>query len=143
MEILTDIADNDVQKHNPRVKPGHYNVAPAGWREISVAEFSRSRFWTYGFDFFETRFILRDENQVPLNHSISVFLFHMFDGTGVGMSHDWMNNKIHYYAFGCDHRFSELSYNEAKKQGIEHYGHAWHIWKCDICGHTESHDSSD
>jgi hypothetical protein len=121
-----------------------FNVAPEGWREISVEEFARSHFFIYSFDKYEYRQIRRladgSEIEGPM---LAVGLFHMHDNTGYGIRNDWWEEKVFYYKFGCEHEYKGLSQEECRKRGIAHFGRCYHVSECGVCGYVLSVDSSD
>jgi len=44
----------------------------------------------------------------------------------------------------CLHTMKELSYEEARKRGINHYGRCYHVYECTKgCGTIRGYDSSD
>ena len=126
----------------------HPNDFPKEWREISSEEFSKSIFFTYTPSFIEYRQMYDStQPQVPM---LSARLFHFHDGTGVAISADYCHpstrhweEKIHYYKFGCDHKYKELSKSESQGRDIPHYGMCWHVYECSTCGNLMSTDSSD
>jgi hypothetical protein len=42
----------------------------------------------------------------------------------------------------CLHKMKELSQDECRKRGIQHWGMCWHVYECVYCGTTKSYDSS-
>lgn len=106
-------------------KYGEFNDAPPGWHEISEKKFSQSMFFIYSPEKIEYRQIQTKDKMI----SAHLFFFH--DGTGVAMESDSWKGKIYYYAFGCDHEYSETT-----------IGNCLHKIKCSKCGHEEIVDSS-
>jgi hypothetical protein len=124
----------------------HSNAFPEGWREIPVGEFARSNFFTYSSTFIEYRQMYGKLPNGTICHNSGMTaakLFHYNDGTGIAMSNDFWGEEIHYYKFGCDHKYNELGMNEAKERGFQHHGMCWHVYECATCGHVMSTDSSD
>lgn len=118
--------------------PGHYNKAPAGWREITEGEFAQSSFFTYGFTGIEHRQILNwPEPKAPM---LSAQMYHMHDGTGFAMVNDYWGKKLRYFAFGCVHEWGgELTEAEKAVQVFN----CTTKYKCKKCGYFQQVDSSD
>ena len=112
----------------------HPNDFPAGWRKVTAEEFSRSTFFTYSPTHTEYRQMQNDDH-AP---SVHARLFHFSDGTGVAMSSDFWAKEVHYYKFGCDHKYDELSREESERRGIRHHGMCWHVYECSECQHIMS-----
>ena len=123
----------------------HANSLPEGWREITSEEFSQSVFFTHLPEFVEYRqmYAADDSGKAFVGSMIEARLFHFWDGTGVAMRADYWKKEIHYYKFGCEHKYNELDKDESEKRGYSHYGMCWHVYECATCGHTMSQDSSD
>lgn len=123
-----------------------YNDYPLGWKEITEKEFAQSKFWVYRSTMVESRQMY---HKTPEGHNDVVkgftgaVLYWFHDKTGVAMSHDYWGGKIHYYVFGCDHKYTELSQDECGKRGIYHAGRCYHVSECKVCGTISAHDSSD
>lgn len=120
----------------------HSNSLPPLFREISIEEFAKSDFFTYGFKYIDHKQATRDYEDNDLPAMLAVQLFYMGDGTGYGISSDFWGGKITYYAFGCKHQYKEISAVEAKKLGIDHWGMFCHVYKCAECGAIHVTDSS-
>jgi hypothetical protein len=119
----------------------HPNDLPVGWRKVSAEEFSRSVFFTYSPTHVEYRQMYdKAQANTPM---LSAKLFHFWDGTGIAMSSDYWAKEVHYYKFGCDHKYNELSRKESERRGIGHHGMCWHVYECSKCQHIMSTDSSD
>lgn len=132
---------------------GTYNVAPEGWREVTEAEFGRTRFFDYEPICREHRQLLRDQDGEPLDYRdlpnarvprmIDAPLFWFSDETGVAIWFDSAAQRVRYFAFGCRHDFVELGGKECWQRGVSHFGMCYHVYECSKCGHIEAHDSSD
>lgn len=113
-----------------------YNDFPLGWREITEEEFSKSKFWIYGPVMFETRQMYHKGTRVT-----DARLYWLHDKTGFAMSNN--SNKVQYYVFGCDHKYTELSQEECSKRNIYHAGKCYHVSECKLCKTINSYDSGD
>ena len=126
------------------------NTAPEGFREVTEHEFSK----VFGHNAIkgkqEYKQLLADSDGNKFPQMLPVYLFEFYDGTGVGIesvsSYSWQNKKqeysIRYYAFGCDHKYTELSQATCRERGISHYGMFCHVYECETCGRIEQVDSS-
>ena len=133
----------DHPSHDPKVNAaieahkeqyGGYNDAPPGWREIDEAAFVKGHFFTYNPEKLEYRQLRQGDRPM-----LSVRLYFFHDGTGVGMSGD--GGELRFFAFGCQHKYRELSVKEAREHGFQM--HAFdHAYTCEKCGHTHVVDSS-
>lgn len=119
-----------------------YNQAPHGWRELTEAEFAQSAFFRYRPESFEMRQLHVNDKHGNM-HVLMAQLFWFSDNTGVAMSHDYWAGKVNYYAFGCDHKFNELSSNECRARKLYHGGRCYHVYECEKCKAINSVDSSD
>ena len=132
---------------------GGYNDFPPGWRQISEEEFAKSAFFTYSPQFADSRQmnnppeLMRVQNPEQRPHarpvSVSATLHFMHDGTGFALVRDSWAGKVAFFAFGCDHKYVELSQAECRKRDISHMGRCWHVNECTECGHIHAYDSSD
>jgi hypothetical protein len=136
MQELTYVEDDNERANKTRKLTGGFNSFPPGWRGLTEEEFSRSSFFHYYPIFTEYRQMLGEKR---------VVCAHLFHGPspGEGVAIRSEGGKIHYYAFGCDHKWTELTSAQAGKEGITHFGMCDHIYKCEVCGATKAHDSSD
>lgn len=111
-----------------------YNKVPDGWREITEEQFAQGQFFTYEAEAVEFRQFhpspIKDEKGHPL---LDARLWHYWDGTGIGMMHDFWAGKVRFFAFGCDHDFEH----------IRNEGRCLNRYKCKKCGHENLIDSSD
>jgi hypothetical protein len=121
----------------------HPNHAPRGWREITEKEFAQSLFFSHTPDKIDHRQILYVNGKEVTGPMIAAFLYYFYDGTGIAVSSDFWNGKVHYYHFGCSHKYTELGYDTCQKRGFYHAGNCWHVSECSKCGFIESHDTSD
>jgi hypothetical protein len=124
--------------------PGKYNSEPPNFKKITEKEFvQNTKFFSFDPIKIEHRYILRNSDN-KLKNSIDIKLYLYYDGTGVGISSDYSEGKIHYYKFSiCEHSFRELSIKECNERKIAHWGRCFHVYECEKCGFIESHDSSD
>jgi hypothetical protein len=120
-----------------------FNHAPEGWREITEKEFAQSLFFSYAPDKTDHRQIFYINGKPIDGPCISAFLYYFYDGTGVALSNDFWGGKVHYYHFGCEHNYVEISVQECQKRGIFHAGNCYHVSECSKCGRIDSVDSSD
>ena len=125
-----------------------YNDPPIGLRRISEKEFAQSKFFSQVPTHREYRQIFVDDNlQKPekrnLSKMVSIYLYWFADKTGIAMHSDYLKGKIEYFAFGCEHKYHELSQEEANGRGIKHWGMCYHIEECEKCKHINAYDSSD
>ena len=51
-------------------------------------------------------------------------------------------DETSYYLVGCDHKWVELSQQESREIGIDHYGMFCHVYRCPKCGSIDVTDSS-
>jgi len=47
-----------------------------------------------------------------------------------------------WHTLACEHDFEEISGDEARKLGVQHFGMCWHVTRCKKCGEISSYDSS-
>lgn len=125
-------------KHTDEPSPDGtgYNDFPKEWREITEKEFAQSMFFHHSPEHYESRTILR-KNDKPL----SAKLFWFYDGTGIGICNDFWGGRVSYYAFGCEHDYSELSVKTCQERGILHMGSCYHVQECSKCKHINAFDS--
>ena len=136
----------------------HPNAFPLGWREITPNEFARSQFMTYSSDFEDYRQMLPEKGEkrkefLTYDHYRKTYLpqamtarcYFYADGTGLAISTFYWNKTrpIRYFAFGCNHYYEELSYDESRDRGLYHAGNCYHVNECKKCKHINSYDSSD
>lgn len=139
--------------HDPKVNAeleqhekdfGGYNDNPPGWRQITEKEFVQGHFFRSSPAKVEFRQLrdpgVKSERGTALRDA-RLFFFH--DGTGVAMMEDFWAGKIHYFAFGCDHKYREVYGEEAANLGLRPTGRCDHALHCDKCGHGMVVDSSD
>jgi len=131
---------------------GDFNDFPPFFREITEDEFARSIFFSYTPEALESRQMCRPSGVFPDGRSVHATLYFYHDQTGVaiervqgpfiklGVHSPW---TVRYYAFGCNHKYTEMSAKDARAAGHTHFGRCWHVWKCDVCGHVKAMDSSD
>ena len=125
---------------------GGYNDPPPNWKRITEEQFAKSDYFTYGFVRSEYRQFVnpeKDELDSKYQGMISVQLLYMHAGHGYAIHNDWMNDRICYYRFGCEHKYVGLDQQECRRRNIPHYGRCYHVSECSICGHIYSCDSSD
>lgn len=120
-----------------------FNKTPEHWREISEKEFVKGKFFQYNPSKIEFR-QLRDcgvkaESGSPL---VNARLYHFWDGTGVAMMDDHWAGKIRFFAFGCDHKYQEVSGQTARDLGFRFTGNCEHAYVCEKCGHRKMVDTS-
>ena len=125
------------------------NDLPKWFRKISEHEFAHSKFFTYNPVSIEYRQVrvksiddLTVTNKEPYR-TLNITMFWFFDGTGVALCSNYWLKKVEYFAFGCKHKYRELSQKECKEKNIPHYGNCYHVSECSECGHIFSVDSSD
>lgn len=124
-----------------------YHDPPIGLRRITEADFTQSNFFMYYPVSIEWRQIfVNSKDDLTANRNgkmIDMQMYWFHDGTGIAIHNDYWGKKVEYFAFGCDHKYLELSQEECRKRGITHHGHCYHVQECDKCHHIESYDSSD
>jgi len=141
-----------IEKMWKKPEAGSFNVAPAGWREISQDKFA-ALFFAYSPDHEEYRQIHRTiDGQSCLidNIFLTTRLYWYRDGTGLAMVNVYSKqtgykHQIRYFAFGCDHQYAERSAAELRERGIHIImtGRCIHHYECEKCGHVHTVDSSD
>lgn len=125
---------------------GGFNDMPKPFKEISVNRYIHKRS-QYTPKLFESRYVCNGENPIG---RVNIEFFDCF-GLATKLPDKWtlINNEIvytepiRYFLLGCDHKLKEIGYQDCKKRGIYHSGRCFHVYECEICGHIESHDSSD
>jgi hypothetical protein len=146
--LLTMVAnedENDNIEVPDFIKAMHTNGSndpPIGIRQIHEGEFAQSHFFIYSpiAQGFAQVFIT--ESDRAARKLTSLKLFYMHDGTGYAMSSSYWNEKVYYYKFGCQHKFTELNVEECRRRGITHFGNCYHVTECSICGYIDECDSS-
>jgi hypothetical protein len=125
---------------------GGFNAAPPGWLEISEAEVATGSHLIrcYMPRHIEYRQITGqthpDGRPAPV---LQVTLYFAHDGTGVAMSFDYHGKRVRWFAFGCEHAWRTVGYDECRTRGIYHAGRCWNVSECTKCGHVNAVDSSD
>lgn len=117
-----------------------YNDAPIGLRKISEKEFAQSAFFTECPTHKQHKQITRGHGQKTML-ALQIYWFH--DKTGIGISRNYWEGKVTYWACGCDHDYKELHHQECARRRIHHYGNCFHVCECSKCKHVMSYDSGD
>lgn len=122
---------NLVFDHNYKAPDGTVDgMLPNDWREISEREFAQGQFRIFG-------------RVKGIENRFNATLFWFYDGTGVAITTEYWQGRVKYYAFGCDHKYVELTPEESKLRGIEHFGRCYHVDECSTCKKISTRDSSD
>jgi len=50
---------------------------------------------------------------------------------------------LRYFYIGCDHKWKELSTEQARALDVPHYGACYHVYMCSECSRITAQDSSD
>lgn len=100
----------------------HCDALPAGWTEITPAEFARSIFFQYSPK--ATAWSRTAEGDARM--------FFMHNDTGFALIGDYHGQSIRIFKFGCQHDFD----------GVE-VGRCLTRYTCKKCGFVETVDSSD
>jgi hypothetical protein len=132
---------------------GNFNDPLPNMVEITIQEFAQSGFFTWCITAQEFRQV--DPNRInkstlstlssPITTMLSLRIFYTNGPmeSGFALSNDYWDKKIRYFKFAkCFHVYEELSVEEAKKAGVEHFGMCYHVCKCKNCGMIHSYDSS-
>jgi len=94
-----DMSEQQVIEHQKRT--GGYNAFPPKWREISEAEFAKSRHFTFHPVLVEFRqMIKRDERGSMYGVAVSATLHWQNNGTGFAIVNDPWAGKVKFYTFG-------------------------------------------
>jgi len=131
--------------HGEKPDPRWANDLPVHWREIDVATFAKSKFFTYSPDYWEFRQAAIDG---PSGYMASIRIFWFFDGTCYGIVGEHYNEKVRYFAGGCEHKYIEFrsSVDLAKAypqySGKGNFGMHDHTYVCEKCQHFMVTDSS-
>jgi len=124
-----------------------FNRAPKGFEEITQEEFAKSKFFYYSHIASEYKQITENFDGTPIgtgNIAIPIKLFWFFDGTGVGISNNWLEWTLKFFRFGCCHKYEEYSKEIAVKRNLPYSGgRCMHNMVCTKCGHIYQYDSSD
>lgn len=144
--IKLDFARDDVTLEEIEKEFGitHYNYPPTNFREISEKEFAQSHFHIYtpiAISFAQIYLNPNPNRQRDAVHSVKYFFMH--DMTGYAIGADYWDGKVHYYKFGCDHDYRQVSQEECRDRDIVHFGRCYHVSECKKCGFLEAIDSSD
>ena len=123
-----------------RPDPGNYNAPPVGMKEISEKEFAQSSFFVYSFVATEYRQVLINKKYMD----IKIFWMNIEpdQADGFAVHNDYWGGKVTYYRVGCEHKYKEMSQDDARKEGHQHFGMCYHVSKCTKCGKVISYDSS-
>jgi hypothetical protein len=70
-------------------------------------------------------------------------LFLMYDKTGYAITRDYWAGKLRYFKFGCEHKYRNISLEEAIDRNLPRPARCLHIGECEKCNHILSTDSSD
>lgn len=126
----------------PKLWDQSINKVPKGFREITQEEFAKSSFFRDKLRYTAQKQITDwTDPKTGKTPRVHVRLFYMWNDIGYGIQ--TCNGSVRYYAFGCDHSYSELTYETCREEGIPHYGRCWHVQRCTKCGHVSSYDSGD
>jgi len=135
----------EIQDHQKEF--GDFNQAPPGFREITESEFNKGGFFTWCKEKVEFRQIVPESIPAgalltPTKYILAVTLFYMNHGSHYGMARG--EEGVRYFTFAkCHHDYQEISQEEARKAGVEHFGNCYHVCQCVNCGHISAYDSSD
>jgi hypothetical protein len=83
-----------------------------------------------------------DRNGLPKVSIITCTLFYWDDFCILVENHYWEKMTDYWKIAPCHHDFEELSVEEARKNGIPHFGNCYHVMRCKKCTKLESYDSS-
>jgi len=114
---------------------------PNGWREIDESTYYHRLLTTSAEATLFMQFY-KDQNGADLPQGIDVHAYLFRDATGVAWQHLYWEERTRYFAFGCLHKYKELTVEECKARDIRHHGACWHVYECTECGHIKAEDSS-
>ena len=118
-----------------------YNQIPDNMVELTEAQWAQSDYFSYDPESVETRqFTISDVSGKNVFHTFR--LYHMHDGHGYAITHEYWQGRVRVFRFGCQHEWHELCENECEKRNINHFGNCWHVEECVKCNHVRSFDSS-
>ena len=109
----------------------NFNSFPPNWKQITVEQFAKSKFFVYSPKYIEHRQMFRGTHSATKTIHAKLFWFH--DNTGIGMVHDYWKGKVYYYWFGCKH----------KRMKSWKAGRCYTKHECPTCGYKGATDSSD
>lgn len=134
-EKLQSLSKEEAAEHQK--KWGGYNDLPPGFTEITEAEFARGGFGTWCIERIEFRQAIVGKTFANLK------LFFLNHGDNYAITCDWQQKKVRFFKFAiCFHTYEEIGVEEARKNGVEHFGNCYHVCKCSKCGHLWAYDSS-
>jgi hypothetical protein len=110
---------------------------------ISEAEFAKALVFTYTPVAFGNVRVESLPDRDPQFGGFYLLCFHAHDGTGVLMDRDFWAGTVRFYAYGCAHRYRELTSAECRARDIYHGGRCFHVSECQDCGYINAVDSSD
>lgn len=149
-EKLTSGFETNEQRLKHEKEWGNYNDPLPNMVEITIEEFAQSGFFTWCIEAQEHRQV--DPNRIdkskllsPITTYFSLIIFYTNGPkeSGFALSGDYWNKKVRYFKFAkCYHEYTELTVEEARKEGVEHFGMCYHVCKCKKCGSLHSYDSS-
>jgi len=128
-----------------------YNTAPHNLRRISEKDFVQGGFFRFCLEKPQFKQVhVRSETDLTTDSDyskntkvISMTLFYFPDNTGIAISSDYWEGKVEYYAFGCNHKYRDISQEECHKRGIYHGGSCYAVSECEECHDMKVVDSSD
>lgn len=118
-----------------------YNEKPDNLTEMTERQWAQSDWFSLDPERVENRqFSILDTKGREVFHTFR--LYHMHDGHGYAITHDYWAGRVRVFRFGCEHEWHELCHNECEKRNINHFGSCWHVQQCSKCNQIRSYDSS-
>ena len=132
---------------------GHCNGALPNMKEITEKDFARSTFFSYTPEYIGYRQISSEsmlaagltpdktQNGRPTITRCQFYVF--YNGTGIGMSHDYWGGKVRYFSFAvCDHVYRDPNETDFAN-GCPRPARCFHVSVCTKCDFVSVVDSSD
>ena len=126
---------------------GDYNGPFPNMKEITVAEFAQSIFFSYDPVFIGHKQILPNRLKgtgIKALSTLTVTYFVFHNGTGIVLHSDYWQKKIRYFSFAvCEHIFRQPTEKEIEGKIAPRPARCYHVSVCKKCGYVEAVDSSD
>lgn len=121
--------------------PGGFNKLPASSRLISGREYL-SRLGALSVEAMEFRQVNVEIDGAQARRTSHAHLSYFSDGTGVVIVQHPVTGEPLHYAFGCAHRYREVTPRERKLLHVQVHSSSDHWDLCEQCGDTKYRETS-
>ncbi len=151
MYKLTHADANEVVAAVPEgIERGTYNTLPRPFVEITESDYIQ-RMGSQTPQFMEFRQVYEDgfshhlNTQIQWYHDVAIAIVFPTEWTSDSTLKFGIRFKqpLRYFYIGCEHKWRELSTDEARALAVPHYGACYHVYQCTLCSRVHAADSSD